>query len=120
MIRFYGDALEADLRRYYLVDLVDMYAGLISVRRVSIYAKYLPRGANVFAMHGGAMAITEEVDELWSVQTLLQWLLYQNGGNKGPKPKRPDYPKGIAEMKRRADRNDRRAAAWRAKYLDKQ
>ena len=47
VLRYRGEALEADLARYYQLDLADMWRGRLSVRRVSVLVHHLPPGCAV-------------------------------------------------------------------------
>lgn len=42
LLRAHGDAVEADLLRFYRVDLGDLYRGELSLRRLSVLIKHLP------------------------------------------------------------------------------
>lgn len=51
----HGEAVEADLVRYYGVDLLDYYRGRLSARRLRVLLQHLPRdSALVRALHGEA------------------------------------------------------------------
>jgi hypothetical protein len=115
-----GDALEADLQRFYGVALPDMYRGEISARQISIYAKHLPRGSATGHLLGGPDAITEDREELWIIQNLLSGLAWQNAGSKGQPPKMRDYPKGWAEEQRKLRRTQSQAEAYARKRQQKQ
>lgn len=82
-----------------------------------MYALHLPRGAQTWVYFGGANAITEDEENQWVVQLLLQQLMFQNAGGKGQKPKMRDYPEGIKAVRDRGDKAVRNAEAFRRKHL---
>jgi hypothetical protein len=109
----YPGAVEADLQRYYGIDLADMYRGRLTPRKVAVLVQYLPRGAVLWQLVGGPGAITAEEEALWGVHYLQQARMYQAGGNKGAEPKPRDYPTGVEEQKSAVDRIESNARAWR-------
>lgn len=115
-MEFFGDAVEADLKRFYNVELPDMYRGTITVRQVSIYVKYLPRGAATWTYIGGQQAWTEEVENLVLLQHLTSGLLWQGGGSQGQPPKAPDFPKGWEAEQEKMDYAVSQAEAFRRKH----
>lgn len=51
----HGDEIEADLQRYYGLDLLDLYRGRLSLRKVGVLIAHLPLGsATVAALSGAA------------------------------------------------------------------
>ncbi|MEU4568662.1 hypothetical protein [Micromonospora sp. NPDC023956] len=59
LLRDHYDAVEADLRRFYGVDLADLWAGELSLRRLSAYVANLPaESATWAAEHGVAQGLT--------------------------------------------------------------
>lgn len=94
-----------------------MYRGTITPREIAVLALQLPRGAQIWAYFGGAMAVTAEEENFWVVHLLLQNQLYQAGGSKGEKPKMRDYPEGLKTAKDRGQRAVRNAEAFRRKHL---
>lgn len=52
LLREHEDAVEADLQRYYNLDLAELYTGGLSLRRVSVLIANLPAGSAVWsALH---------------------------------------------------------------------
>lgn len=47
MLNEYGDEIEADLARYYRIDLCDFYRGLLSSRRLAVLIRHLPHDSAV-------------------------------------------------------------------------
>jgi hypothetical protein len=41
----HGEAIEADLRRYYTLSLTDLATGALSIRQLVAYLRHLPRGS---------------------------------------------------------------------------
>ncbi len=90
-----------------------------TVRRISLLTVWLPRGARIWQMTGGPMAVTDETDALWNVETTLLDLGWNFGGRKGNRPEKRPYPTSAAEAEKASDYTEKRAAAWRAKYRDR-
>lgn len=103
----------------YHVRLSDMYRGVYTVREISVWAKYLPRGGAVWEAIGGRDAITPEQEDLWVVQHLLVQQMHQAGGNKGQAPKGREFPKGWKEQQAAANHTVSHAEAFRRKHLQK-
>lgn len=80
----------------------------------------LPRGARTWQLVGGPGAVTAETEALWGVHYLQQAQMYQSAGNKGQKPKPPEYPEGYQEKKSDVERIESNAKAWREKFGKKQ
>lgn len=99
------------------VRLTDMYRGVYSVREISVYVKYLPRGCPLWEAIGGRNAITAEQEEAWIIQHLLAQLGHQAGGGHGPPPKGREYPKGWKEHEAERRRTLTNAQAFRQKRL---
>lgn len=103
------DRLEADLIRFYGIDLDDLRTGRRSARAVANATAHLPRGGAVGEWYGGRLAITAETEALWE----LTHTLAQVNSKKKIKP-RP-MPEGVSAQKRKSDR----AAIMAAKYRRK-
>lgn len=108
--------MEADLHHYYRLDLVDMYRGILSVRKISVLVMNLPRGAQTWVAVGGAGAITAETDALWMVEHALYKIHHAQNGGKGQTPERRPYPPGALEAQAKAAKATRQAEAFRAKH----
>jgi hypothetical protein len=119
LLENHGEALEADLQRYYNVDLADMYRGVVSVRKVSVLATNLPRASAVGVRLGGAAAISEETEASWLVETALYKIAHAQAGGKGKAPEMRDYPLGVAELAAKETFTESRAEAFRRKHLKK-
>jgi hypothetical protein len=119
LLENHGEALEADLRRFYQVRLVDMYRGEISPREVSVYATNLPRASAVGVRLGGAAAITGEVEASWLLENVMMRIAHSQAGGKGKVPEMRDYPLGVAEQAEKENFAVSRAEAFRRKHLNK-
>lgn len=113
LLNKFPGAVEADLQRYYQIDLADMYRGKITPRRVAVLVQHFPRGAMTWQLVGGPGAVTAEEEALWGVHYLQQSQLYQAAGNTGTKPEMRDYPEGQEAKQSAVDRIESNARAWR-------
>lgn len=104
------------MRRFYQVKLVDMYAGVETVRHVAVLVQFLPRGASTRQMLGGAGAITEEVESLWMVEHTINTVGFRLARAKGKEPEPRDYPLGVLEQEKKAKHAVSRAEAFRRKH----
>lgn len=75
-----------------------MYRGLISPRKVAVFATNMPRGSAVGNRIGGAAAITDETDSMWSVEHALYLIAWGQGDRKKQEPKRREYPPGALDQ----------------------
>jgi hypothetical protein len=115
----HGEALEADLQRYYQLDLADMYRGRVSVRKVSVLASHLPRGGAVGQRLGGAAAISEEVEGHWLVEAALYRIAHGQAGGQGKAPEMREYPLGVYEQAAKENYAVSRAEAFLRKHANK-
>jgi hypothetical protein len=93
-VREHGEAIEADLLRWYGLDLFDLGRPRLSMRRFRNLIGRLPRDAELWReMHGDVMAwgpVEHLVADLVDVERLALW---QRGGNsKAPRPQPIDRP----------------------------
>ncbi|MBM0205035.1 hypothetical protein JNW90_19755 [Micromonospora sp. STR1s_5] len=56
LIRDHADAVEADLQRYYRIDLADLWRGRLTLRRLATLLRYLPVGAATLDTYGDPAA----------------------------------------------------------------
>jgi hypothetical protein len=108
--------VEADLQRFYQVDLVDMYRGRISVRKVAVLVLNLPRAAQTWIAYGGWSAVSGEVESAWLIEHALYAIAHGQAGGKGKRPEVREYPPGIHEQAAKAAATASKAEAWRAKH----
>lgn len=82
-----GEALEADLQRFYAVDLADLWRGNLRPRKAAVLATQLPPEASIYRQG--------DDDRLWSLEvqflaSILDQLKYSNavwtGQKKPPQP----------------------------------
>ncbi|MFE5332569.1 hypothetical protein ACFRCG_39945 [Embleya sp. NPDC056575] len=104
LLREHGEAIEADLLRYYQVDLLDLYRGEMSWRRLRVLIRYLP----VESATSRAMQPRDPKDEFWADpmdRRMAAWLvnavrentyatILLNGDPKKVKRIRPPKPIG--------------------------
>lgn len=97
LLREHEDAVEADLQRYYQIDIADLWRGGLTVRRLSVLIQHLPADSAV------AAAVTGLPREWNSTTTwLLEYIIQALSG--APYPGRP----GMATT---ADKRESRTAA---------
>lgn len=118
MAKFPGQ-VEADLQRFYQLDLADMYRGQLSVRKVCVLVLNLPRSAATWMAVGGAMAVSSETESAWLIEHALYAIAHAQAGSKGKAPERRPYPPGIQEAAAKATKAQSRAEAFRAKHLNR-
>lgn len=104
----------------YGVRLADLYRGVYTVREISVWAKYLPRGGAVWEALGGRNALTPEQEELWITQHLLAQQLHQAAGGHGQPPVGRETPKSWKEQAAETEHTVSHAEAWRRKHLKKE
>ena len=75
-----------------------MYRGLISPRKVAVFAANMPRGSAIGQRVGGAYAITDETDSMWSIEHALYLIAHAQGEGKGKQPQRREYPPGALDQ----------------------
>lgn len=68
LLEEHGEIIEADLQRYYGVDLTGLWRGELTMRRALVLIRGLPPGAGFFRRHGGDMA--------WSYE---EWAIREEG-----------------------------------------
>lgn len=113
LIEEHGNAIEADLMRYYGIDLLDFYRGDISPRRVGVLVKQLPpESALSRALNDGQIPwgnLEHLIADHWALTREIHW------GRKGHKP--VDHPTRVArEAKARASAKRSRLARLRSTF----
>jgi hypothetical protein len=111
--------VEADLQRFYNMDLADMYRGTVTVRKVCVLVMNLPRGSATWQALGGQVAVTAEVEASWLIEYALFTIAHGQGGGKGRKPEMRKYPPGLLEAAEKSKATLSKAEAFRAKHLNK-
>lgn len=105
MVR-YGDEVEADLRHFYGVDLLDLWRGTLSLRQLLMFIRKMPRESEL------RKAINDG-DEPWSRLEVLVSDLWVITGKARWGKKAPDaHPlRAVAAKKRSSVRKNARKAA---------
>lgn len=119
MLAHHGKAVEADLGRYYHVDLADMWRGEISIRKIAVYVENMPQGAQMWVDFGGPMAITPEAEAIYVVEHELATLWWLHTGKKGERPQFRDYPP-YANPNVIPDKARDKAEKWRQREAERQ
>lgn len=115
MLQNHGGALEADLHRFYGMDLADLWRGTLGARKISVLLEHLPEESAVRRAEGGAGSLTMVERFLRELRHIGELQLYQGGGGKGQKPKPPkDPPTYQARLK-----DAQKLAARQHRYLDR-
>lgn len=60
LLRTRHDEIEADFQHYYRINLGDLYAGALSLRRFGVLVYGLPPGSVTWRAQGGALAWSDE------------------------------------------------------------
>jgi hypothetical protein len=89
----HGEAIEADLARYYHLALADLFTGRLSWRRLDVLLAALPLdSATVQARYGETISWTANEHLLAGTLDALNQIIWQLGGGKGSRPKRLTRP----------------------------
>jgi hypothetical protein len=113
LVSRYGEELRADFRRYYHLDLLDMWRDGLSVQEVSGLAVYLPPGSLTWQRIGGPGAWTPELHLLAAIEYADRYVAWTKTADskhgKPPEPIKPPKDKlreefDLAEMEMKADR----------------
>lgn len=99
-MREHGQALEADLLRYYRVDLAGIVTGTLSPRRLAALVRGLPEDAATIRAVAGTEAMWGLTEHLLArILDTLAGANWQRSGSKGPKPKPVPRP-GVSDERR--------------------
>lgn len=112
LLRQHADVLEADLQRYYRVDLCDLWRGLLSPRRLRVLIQHLPvdsPSARALAEVDGPLAYWSLTDALLGRATdelaLLRWQWESAHLAKHQRP-RKQPPSVLPELRKRPHGTD--------------
>lgn len=97
----YGDEIEADLQRVYSLDLLDVYRGTLSPRKLMVYIEQLPPGSATWNATGGDSAwnVQEHLTaNLLDAQNIGNWIAA--GGKPSDKPKPVPRPADLVKKRR--------------------
>jgi hypothetical protein len=123
LVEDHGEALEADLQRYFSTDLREVGTPALSWRRLGVLVRYLPReSATVRALMGEAADWGTVEHLLATLVDVERMALWQRAGNRhAPRPKPMDRPGAPKTGEKRyggrrrvvtADQMDELAARW--------
>ena len=112
-MREHGEAVEADFQRYYHLDLLDLWRGLITPRKAAVLAMQLPAGAQTWVACGydNAWTLTDHLTAtLVDVLQIANW--QRAGDSKTKRPTPVKRPHDIRGDNAKAERMDARARAF--------
>lgn len=97
LLEEHGEAIEADLLRYYQVDVADLFSGDLSPRRVLALIRHLPRDAATKREVAGDVTAWGETEHLLAlaIDTLNVANWQRAGDKRNPRPRpvpRPGDP----------------------------
>lgn len=104
LLKHHGEALRADFRRFYTLDLLDLWRGRLGAQEAAALAVQLPPGAQVWREAGGPLAWSDEMHLLAEVEyglAILAWQKTKAAQTGGNRPKRIQPPKPAAERRAR-------------------
>ena len=105
--------------RVYGVDLLDVFRGRLTLRRVLVLVKGLPPGSMTGYLEGGPSALSNEANLIRDVGWRLECTILAAVGAKSsqmpsrPEPPEPGWQDKIAERQRKAEA---KARAWLARH----
>jgi hypothetical protein len=111
--------VEADLQRFYGLDLADMWRGKLTVRKVAVLVANLPPGAQTWVDYGGPLSVAPEVEATYSLEGTLNHIAWLFGGKQGQPPEMRDYPPLTDTTHQAAPAMDK-AAKWKAREAERQ
>ena len=103
MLRTHSDAIEADLQRFYGIDLGDLWRGGLSARRLSVLIAHLPPGSATWS-------VLHNIPAGWQLTDFLLADLYQAfTGKEHPSRPKPTVANGrtashVARLRAQRDR----------------
>ena len=112
-MREHGEAVEADFQRYYHLDLLDLWRGLITPRKAAVLVTQLPAGAQTWVACGydNAWTLTDHLTAtLVDVLQIANW--QRAGDSKAKRPTPVKRPHDIRGDNAKAERMDARARAF--------
>lgn len=110
--------MEADLHRFYGLDLVDAYRGTISIRKLAVLAIHLPPEAAVKRQGMDDEWWSRETQASVAVLDQIRALRHQIAGEKHPIDPTP-RPSDAARAQTRADRILERARRWEKRRINR-
>ncbi|MDY2669768.1 hypothetical protein [Schaalia hyovaginalis] len=113
------EAIEADLLRVYGVDLLDLFRGRLTLRRLAVLVKGLPPGSQTGLLEGGPAALSNEAslirDVGWRIECTILGAMGAKQSQMPPRPEPPEpgWQERAAEKQRKAEA---KARAWLARH----
>lgn len=107
-----GEALEADLQRYYGLDLADMWRGKITPRKVAVLAIHLPPGAAIRRTGPDDLHWSHESQVLVSLFDQIRHLSWGLAGGQGRPPQPQERPGDSVREAPKRSRAARLANRW--------
>lgn len=105
LLREYGEAIEADLLRHYGVNLLDLWRGRLTPRRLMVLIKGLPPGSALHRARGGPGFWSDEVTAIKEAGHRIEaTLLSVNGSKRLPKAPEPPQEGWQVEAEKRQAR----------------
>jgi hypothetical protein len=110
VLRHHADAVEADLARYYGIDIRDRFGGTLTLRRLAVLLRYLPHDAALYRLDPDLQFVSwTRTDHLLDD---IRRQLAAFAGDKDPKPSAGRFP-GLGSMPVSPERQKRLQAARR-------
>lgn len=106
------DRVDADLARFYGFTWHDVETGRVPLVSAANCVAHVPRGGAIGEWIGGALAVTAEVEAVMN----LTYVSMMAASDKPKKVKRPEFPAGVREQRRREAYAVSRAEAIRRKH----
>lgn len=119
LLREHGEEIEADLLRVYGVDLLDLYRGTLTPRRLLVLIRGLPPGSALGRAMGGDVALSDEVTAIRMAAWQICCYIASAVGAKQsdlPKPPQPPEPGWQQKAREAQERQDAKARRWLARH----
>ncbi|QWW20127.1 hypothetical protein I6B53_03250 [Schaalia sp. 19OD2882] len=117
------EAIEADLLRVYGVDLLGLFRGELTLRRLAVLVRGMPPGSTTAFLEGGRAAWSNEVaavhEEGWLLRDVVVQLLAGKGAKRPPAPEPPE-PGWLDKAAAREDKQLRKLENWLARHPEVQ
>lgn len=119
LLREHGEEIEADLLRVYGVDLLDLWRGRLTPRRLLVLIRGLPPGSALGRAMGGDVSLSDEVTAVRMAAWQICCYIASAVGAKQsdlPKPPQPPEPGWQAKVREAQERQDAKARRWLARH----
>ena len=91
----HGEALEADLHRYYQLDLLDLFRGRLSWRKLAVLVRHLPLDSATVQAQLGFLPASRTEHLLYGLLDASQLANWQRAAVNTKKSQRPPAPKRL-------------------------